>query len=600
MQKDKLNLIIKSIPVEPGIYQYFDKIGKIIYIGKAKNLKKRVSSYFTKNQKRSSKLKSLISHIHDIKYIVVDTEMDALLLENSIIKKYQPKYNIQLKDSKTYPWICIKNENFPRIFTTRKIIRDGSEYYGPYTSMKMAKNLLELIRELYPIRTCNHNLSAKNIARKKYQVCLEFHIGNCKGGCENLQSESDYTKDIEIIRNIIKGSYHNAYQTFEKLMLDFAKKLDFENAQIIKNKIETLKNYQAYSTVVNTSIKDVVVYSIISDYKYSYINFIQIINGCIVKSYTLEVTKKLNETDKELLKIAIVELQQRFCLNTKEIIVPFDINLNGKHFKITIPKLGDKKKLLELSIRNAKYYRKEQFLQTKIVNPDKYVNRIMTQMQEDLNLGEKPYHIECFDNSNIQGTNPTSACIVFKNGKPSKKEYRHFNIKTIKGPDDFASIKEVVYRRYKRLLDEHEDLPQLIVIDGGKGQLNAAIESIEELGMIHKVSIIGIAKRLEELFYPNDPNPLHLSKDSITLKIIQQMRNEAHRFSLRHHRNKRSKSAITSQLDEIKGIGNMTKNKLLTKFKNITNIKNTSVNELEKVIGKSKADLIYNFFHSHI
>ena len=527
---------------------------------------------------------------------MVSTETDALLLENNLIKKYQPRYNIMLKDDKTYPWICIKKEPFPRIFLTRNMIKDGSEYYGPYTSVRTARALLSMILELYSLRVCDYKLTPKNIESKKYKVCLEYHIKNCKGACEGLQSEEDYLKDIAEIRNIIKGNFKTSFHRFEELMYNFSAKAEFEEAQKIKEKIELLANYQAKSTVVNSSITNVDVFSIVSDETYAYVNFLKISNGAIIQSHTAEIKKKLNESDKDILELAIVELMRRFNSVVKEIYVPFQVDI-GENIKVTVPKVGDKKRIVDLSLRNAKYYRLEQLKQIQIVDPERHVNRIMKQMQKDLRLQEEPRHIECFDNSNIQGTNPVAACVVFKNGKPSKRDYRHFNIKTVVGADDFASMEEVVHRRYKRLIEEDQDLPQLIVIDGGKGQLNSALKSLDRLGVRRKIAIVGIAKRLEEIYYPDDPVPLYLDKKSETLKIIQQLRNEAHRFGITHHRNKRSKSAIQTELSNINGIGEHTISKLLRKFKSVKRIKEADIEELTNVIGVDKSQRIKNYFN---
>ena len=590
----ELEIQIKTLPNQPGVYQYYDKNGVILYVGKAKNLKKRVASYFNKNHEYG-KTKMLVKKIVNIKHIVVDTETDALLLENNLIKKYQPRYNVLLKDDKTYPWICIKKERFPRIFLTRSVIKDGSEYYGPYTSVKTAKALLELIKELYLLRSCNYDLSEKNIEIEKYKVCLDFHIGNCKGGCEGLQTAKNYNEDISAIRNIIKGNFKESLKLFEKLMMQFSNEMEFEEAQKIKDKIALLANYQVKSTVVNPSITNVDVFSIVSDETYSYVNFFKIINGAIIQSHTTEIKKKLDESDKELLELAIVEIRQRFNSQSKEIYVPFEVDL-GETIKVTIPKLGDKKRIVDLSIRNAKYYRQDRLKQIKIVDPDRHVNRMMAQMKKDLRLTVEPRHIECFDNSNIQGTNPVAACVVFKNGKPSKKDYRHFNIKTVEGPDDFASMEEVVFRRYKRLLEEGQNLPQLIVIDGGKGQLSASLKSLDVLGLRNKIAIIGIAKRLEEIYYPNDTIPLYLDKTSESLKIIQRLRDEAHRFGITHHRNKRSKSALTNELDQISGIGKQTVVSLMRNFKSVKRIKLASFEEIEKIIGLSRTKKIKEYY----
>ncbi len=596
MQNVSLDIQIKTLPTSPGVYQYYDKDEVILYVGKAKNLKKRVASYFNKNHE-NGKTRVLVKKIANIKHIVVDTETDALLLENNLIKKYQPRYNVMLKDDKTYPFICIKKERFPRIFLTRRVIKDGSEYFGPYTSVRTARALIDLIKELYQLRTCNFFLSEKNIENNKYKKCLEYHIGNCKAPCEGLQTAANYSDDISAIRQIIKGDFKEALQTFKQLMLFYADKMEYEQAQKIKDKIDNLANYQVKSTVVNPSITNVDVFSIISDESYGYVNFFKIMNGSIVQSHTSEIKKKLDETDKQLLELAIVEIRQRFQSQSKEIYVPFKVDLGDK-LKIVIPKLGDKKRIVDLSLRNAKYYRQEQFKQIKIVDPDRHIKRIMTQMKRDLRLGSEPRHIECFDNSNIQGTNPVAACVVFKNGKPSKKEYRHFNIKTVEGPDDFASMEEVVYRRYKRLLDEKQPLPQLIVIDGGKGQLSSALKSLDSLGLRHKIAIIGIAKRLEEIYYPNDPIPLYLDKKSESLKIIQQLRNEAHRFGITHHRNKRSKAAIHTELEEIEGIGKQTIVTLLQHFRSTKRVIAATKEELVEIIGQSRATKLYNYYHT--
>ena len=595
MSSSRLEIQLKTLPSTPGVYQFFDAKGTVIYVGKAKNLKNRVRSYFNKVHDYG-KTNVLVKKIHNIKHIVVDTETDALLLENNLIKKYQPRYNVLLKDDKSYPWICIKKERFPRVFQTRRVIKDGSEYFGPYTSVKTVYTLLDLIKGLFPIRTCNYDLSEEKIKNQKFKVCLEYHLGNCKGACEAKETEHTYLKNISAIRDILKGNFKNSLSLFKSQMQDLAANLQFEDAQVLKEKISILENYQSKSTIVNPKISDVEVYSIISDESFAYVNFLQLSYGSIIRAHTMEIKKKLQESDVELLELAITELRQRFQLLSKEIYVPFEVEL-GEVIKITIPKVGDKKQLLDLSLRNAKYYRLEQLKQVKITDPDRHVKRIMAQMKSDLRLKELPTHIECFDNSNIQGTHPVAACVVFKNGKPSKKDYRHFNIKTVEGPDDFASMTEVVYRRYKRLLDEKQDLPQLIVIDGGKGQLSAALKSLDELNLRGKIAIVGIAKRLEELFYPNDPIPLYLDKKSETLKIIQQLRNEAHRFGIEHHRNRRSKSALHSELESIPGIGEKTRVQLLKAFKSAQRVSFAKLDELEQIVGVSKAQKIYKFYH---
>jgi len=597
MNNPTLELQIQTLPDGPGVYQYYDKEGKILYVGKAKNLKKRVSSYFNKIHD-TAKTNVLVKKIVTIKHIVVPTETDALLLENNLIKTLMPRYNVLLKDDKSYPWICIKKEPFSRIFTTRRMVKDGSEYFGPYTSFKTVNTILELIRELYPLRTCNFDLSKSNIESGKFKVCLEYHIGNCKGPCEGFESLENYQKQVDTIREILKGNFKESMKDFRKLMTDLASKMHFEEAQKIKEKIEILENYQSRSTIINPKITNIDVFSIVSDESAAFVNFLQISHGSIIRSHTMEIKKKLDETDEELLELAIIELRERFQLLSKEIIVPFEVDL-GEKIKVTVPQLGDKKQILDLSIRNAKFYRIEQLKQLQIVDPDRHANRIMAQMQKDLRLPVEPRHIECFDNSNIQGTNPVAACVVFKDGKPSKKDYRHFNIKTVEGPDDFASMTEVVYRRYKRLLDENEPLPQLIIIDGGKGQLSSALKSIDELGLRGKITIIGIAKRLEELFYPGDSIPLYLDKKSETLKVIQQLRNEAHRFGITHHRDKRSKSALNSSIESIPGIGEKTMLTLIQHFKSVKRLKLATEKEISDVIGISKAKKITDFYKTN-
>lgn len=596
MQEATLNIQIKILPTSPGVYQYYDKNGTLLYVGKAKNLKKRVSSYFTKNHD-NYKTKVLVKKIHTIKHIVVETETDALLLENNLIKKYLPRFNVMLKDDKTYPWICIKKERFSRIFLTRNLIKDGSEYYGPYTSVKTVHVLLDLIKELYQLRTCTYDLSQEKINNGKYKVCLEYHLGNCKGPCEGLQDEKEYLENLEAIRQIVKGNFKDSLNRFRNQMMIHAEKMEFEDAQRIKEKIQVLENYQARSTVVNPKISNVDVFSIISDESYGYINFLQLSYGAIIRSHTTEVKKKLDESDKELLELAIIELRQRFNSTSKEIFVPFNVEV-GEGLKITIPQLGDKKKIVDLSLRNAKYYRQERFKQIKIMDPDRHIKRLMAQMKKDLRLPEEPRHIECFDNSNIQGTNPVAACVVFKNGKPSKKEYRKFNIKTVEGANDFASMEEVVYRRYKRLTEEGQPLPQLVIVDGGKGQLSSGLKALDTLGLRGKITIIGIAKRLEEIYYPGDSIPLYLDKKSESLKVIQHLRNEAHRFGITFHRQKRSKAALDTELDLIPGIGEKTVIELLKTFRSVKRISEASKHELSEVIGDSRATKVYNYYLS--
>lgn len=597
MEQASVTLQITTLPDAPGVYQYYDKEGKLLYVGKAKNLKKRVNSYFTK-QHDNARIRMLVKRIKDIKHIVVATETDALLLENNLIKKYQPKYNVALKDDKTYPWICIKNERFPRVFPTRRFIKDGSEYYGPYTSMKTVYTLLDLIKGLYPLRTCKYDLSKEKIDNKKYKVCLEYHLGNCAGPCEDKYAEKDYHENIEAIRNIVKGNFKESLNRFKEQMKHYAAQMKYEDAQRIKEKIAVLESYQSKSTVVNPKINNVDVFTIVSEESYGYVNFLQLSFGAIIRSHTLEIKKKLAETDEDLLQLAVIELRQRFNSQSKEVYVPFMLQF-PEEVKVHIPKLGDKKKILDLSLRNAKFYRMERFKQAKIVDPDRHEKRIMAQMKKDLRLPTEPRHIECFDNSNIQGTNPVAACVVFKNGKPSKKDYRKFNIKTVVGPDDFASMEEVVYRRYKRLKEENQSLPQLIIIDGGKGQLSSSLKALDALELRGKIAIIGIAKRLEELFYPDDPIPLYLDKKSETLKIIQQLRNEAHRFGITFHRQLRSKEALNTTLETIPGIGEKTVVELLRAFKSNKRIEAASFEEITKVIGPSKAKKVVTYFQSN-
>jgi len=590
-----LKNIIKTISNKPGVYQYYNKEGVILYIGKAKNLKKRVSSYFTKTQ--IGKTAVLVKQIVDIKTIVVGSEIEALLLENNLIKKYQPKYNIMLKDDKTYPWICIKNERFPRIYSTRNIVKDGSDYFGPYASVKMMNTILGLIRDLYTLRNCNYNLSEKNVAANKFKVCLEYHIGNCKAPCIDEQTEEDYNNSITQIKSIIKGNINSVMKHLKPLMKKYSQNLEYEKAQLLKDRIEILEKYQSKSVVVSPTILDVDVFSIISDEKCGYVNYLKVVNGAIIQGHTIELKKKLDETDDALLQIGIAELRQRFDSSSKEVIVPFKPELEDENIKFLVPQRGDKKKLLELSERNAKYYRLERNKQKANVSPTKHSDRILQQMQKDLRMKELPIHIECFDNSNTQGTNPVAACVVFKDAKPSKKDYRHFNIKTVEGPDDFASMTEVVYRRYKRLLDEKQSLPQLIIVDGGKGQLSASLKSIDKLGLRGKISIIGIAKKLEEIYFPGDPIPLYIDKKSESLKVIQYLRNEAHRFGIIHHRNKRSKAAIKSELSEIEGIGFKSSQQLLWKFKSVARIKKATLIELENAISKKRAKVVFDYFN---
>lgn len=587
----KLSDKIKLLPDKPGIYQYFNDKGNIIYVGKAKNLKKRVSSYFTKTQD-NNKTRMLVRAIEDIRYIVVDTELDALLLENNLIKEYQPKYNIQLKDDKTYPWICIKKEAFPRVFSTRNIIKDGSTYYGPYSSVKVMNTLLHLIRDLYPLRTCNLDLRKQKIEERKYKVCLEYHIGNCLGPCVGKQSESSYNKQIEAIETILKGNISTVISLLKKQMKELAEAYAFEEAQEVKEKLDILQNFQAKSTIVSPKIHEVDVLTMVSDGNARFVNYLSIINGAIVHGLTIEVKTNLDETDEQVLDYVLLRMRQQFNSRSKEVLVEKKFATELSDIRLTVPQIGDKKSLVELSKRNASFYRLEKRKQESIKNPEKATERILEQIKKDFRLKELPVHIECFDNSNIQGTNPVSACVVFRNARPSKKDYRHFNVKTVEGPNDFASMEEAVFRRYRRMLDEGEPLPQLIVIDGGKGQLSSALNALDQLGLRGKVAIVGIAKKLEEIFFPGDSLPLYIDKRSESLKVIQHLRNEAHRFGITHHRNKRSKSAIQSELLNIKGIGEKTQVELMKHFKTVSRIKKATRKELEAVVGKAKAELI--------
>ena len=583
--------LLKLIPNKAGVYQYYDKTENLLYVGKAKNLKKRVSSYFTKKQIHG-KTRVLVSKIHNIKYVVVATEMDALLLENNLIKKHQPKYNVMLKDGKTYPWICIKNEPFPRIFQTRNIIKDGSEYFGPYTSVRLVKTLLSFFHQLYPLRNCNLNLNEKNIASNKFKVCLEYHMGNCLGPCIGEQKLSEYQIGIEHIKQIIKGDIKSVIQHLKDAMLQYSKGLEYEKAQSVKEKIDLLKNYQAKSTIVNPKINDVDVFTIISDEDTAFVNYLKINSGAIVQAHTMELKKKLDETEEGLLQLAIVEIRQRLNSTSKDIYCSHSLENVWDNLSITIPKIGDKKKLIDLSLRNAKYMQMD-YKKRKINNIARQDNkRILEQLQKDLRMLDRPKHIECFDNSNTQGTNPVAACVVFKNARPSKKDYRHFNIKTVVGPDDFASMEEVVYRRYKRLLEEEKELPQLIVIDGGKGQLSSAVKSLGKLKLRGKVAIIGIAKRLEEIYFPGDSVPLYLDKRSESLKLIQQLRDEAHRFGIMHHRKQREKDSLGTSLDKIEGIGPKTVKLLITHFGSVKKVMEAKKGELEKLIGNDKTQKV--------
>ncbi|MFN4122783.1 MAG: excinuclease ABC subunit UvrC [Flavobacteriales bacterium] len=591
-----LQLILKTLPDKPGVYQYYDVEGKILYVGKAKSLKKRVNSYFTKERFESGRTRVLVSKIADIKTIIVDSELDALLLENNLIKQLQPRFNVLLKDDKSFPWIVIKNEPFPRIFPTRRKISDGSEYFGPYPSVKVMRTLLDTIKQLYPRRTCNLNLTEKNIAAGKFKVCLEYHIHNCKGPCEGHQSQAEYDEMIAEIRQFIKGKLNDLVGMLKNRMMEHATAFEFEKAQVIKERIELIEKYKSKSTIVNPAIKNVDVFSFHQDETIAHVNYLKVIDGCIVQGHTIELRKKLDESPEELLAIAIAEMRIQFESDSKEAIVPFlpDIETDSIHF--TIPQRGDKKQLLELSERNLWQYIKDKQKQIELIDPERHTKRVLETLKKDLRLPELPRHIECFDNSNFQGAYPVSAMVCFKDAKPSKQDYRHYNVKTVEGPNDFATMEEVIYRRYSHLLENSEPLPQLIVIDGGKGQLSAALQSLEKLGLRGKISIIGIAKRLEEIYFPDDSIPLYIDKKSESLKVIQQLRNEAHRFGITHHRKRREKGTIKTELSEIKGIGDSTASELLRAFKSVKKIKTLGLNELTEKIGLAKAQLVYQHF----
>ena len=585
------------MPSDPGVYRYFDKNGQLLYVGKAKNLKKRVLSYFNKNIS-GYRTKIMVGKIFRLETTIVPSEYDALLLENNLIKEHQPFYNVMMKDDKTYPWICIKNEDFPRIFLTRTLIKDGSEYYGPYAKVRPAKILLDTVKHIYKLRSCNLNLAPAKIDEGKYKVCLEYHIKNCKGPCEKLETKEAYDKKIEAIRGIVKGDFKLAKNYLIDEMVQFAENLEFENAQMVKERLAVLEDYQAKHTVVNPNIDDVDVFGMTSDETAAYVNYFKIQNGNIIQSYTTEIKKIIEETDEEILEEALIEIRRKFSSESKEILLPFHLNFEIPGVKLIVPKMGDKKRIVELSEKNAKEYRVEQLKQIQIVDPDRHTNRIMAEMQKLLHMPTEPRHIEGFDNSNIQGTNPVSACVVFRDGKPSKADYRIFHPKTVEGPNDFATMEEVILRRYKRMLDEGENLPQLILIDGGKGQLSAAVKSLKLLGLYGKITIVGIAKRLEEIFFPEDPIPLYLDKKSETLKILQRVRDEAHRFGVKHHRTRRKNSTIQSELEQIPGVGPKSMEQLLKNLKSVKRIREASQETLEEILGKSKGKIVWEYFQS--
>lgn len=590
--------IADTVPKQPGVYRFIDQEGTILYVGKAKNLRNRVASYFGSRKDRMYKTRVMVKNAERLEFTIVETEADALLLENTLIKKYQPRYNVMLRDDKSYSYICIKKERFPRVFITRRVIRDGSTYFGPYTSKARLKIILDLIKQLFPLRTCNFNLSEDNIQNGKFKVCLEYHIKNCEGPCEGLEDEASYNQKIDQIKNILRGHFGAVVSHFREVMHQHAENLQFEKAQQIKDKLTAFEDYQHKSTVVSTTIRDVDVFSIASDEKQAYVNYIKVVNGAVIHAHTQELIKNLDDEERDLLEYSIPILRDRFNSIADELILPFRVQLeNEEGIRITVPKIGDKKRLLELSEKNVKYFmlqkRKEEASRTR---KQTSAERILRTLQADLNMDVLPMHIECFDNSNIQGSNPVSSCVVFKNAKPSKQDYRHFNIKTVEGPDDFASMEEVVYRRYRRLLAEEESLPQLIIIDGGKGQLSAAMKSVRRLGIEDRVTVIGIAKKLEEIFFPGDPIPVYINKKSESLKLIQQARNEAHRFAINFHRDQRSRKFTATELTNIPGIGQKTADKLLSHFGSVKKIREATAAEVAKVAGEAAAKKIKDYF----
>lgn len=607
---DKIKSILKTIPTDPGVYRYYDDKGEIIYVGKAKNLKRRVHSYFNKQQ-QSRKVSVLVSRIADIRFTVVNSEMEALLLENNFIKQYKPRYNILLKDDKTYPWICIKNEKFPRVFLTRKKVNDGSTYFGPYPSVMTAKTLLEMLRQLYPIRNCKLILRQENIKNGHYRPCLEYHIGNCKAPCDGSVSEDDYNEMIYNVKKVIKGNIQEVLRDMKSKMMAHAAKLEFEQAQVIKDKYDLLENYHAKSVVCSNTAHDMEVFSFEDADASFYINYMKIVEGAIIQSHSLEIKRKLEETPEELLSMAIIEIHQMNAgtdsdtdshinkgKKNREIIVPIELDIDIEGVRFTVPQRGEKFEILELSQRNAKQYRLEMEKLRTLVDPERHTKRILNQMKEDLKLPVLPEVIECFDNSNFQGDYAVAAMTQFVNAKPNKSGYRHFNIKTVEGPNDFASMEEIIYRRYSRLLNENQRLPDLIVVDGGKGQLSSAVKILQQLGLFGKISIIGIAEKLEEIYFPGDSIPLYIDKRSETLKVIQHIRDEAHRFGITHHRKKFEKGFIHSELNDIKGIGKQTAEKLMLELKSVKNIKEASIETLEAIVGKAKAKIVWEYFRS--
>ncbi len=598
MTKEDFQAISDTIPGHPGVYQFIDKNGKILYVGKAKNLKNRVSSYFSSQKHQMNKTRVMLKHARQIEFTLVDTESDAYLLENSLIKKFQPRYNVDLKDGKSYTYLCVKNERFPRVFFTRKVVKDGSTYFGPYTSKWRAGILLDLIRDLFPLRTCTYHLSEENIVKEKFKVCLEYHIKNCNGPCVGLEEEEEYLERIDQVKNILKGNFSGVKRHLLSQMNKAAGKLDFERAQHWKSKLVAFEDYQGKSTVANVRIKDVDVFTIDIDKDLALIHYMKVVNGAIINTYNAELELKIAEEAEDLLTYAIPRIREKFNSVAREVIVPLSLSLADDSTKIVVPRKGDKKNLLDLSEKNLQFFklqRKREEINRK--QRQSHAERILKTMASDLQLDQLPYHIECFDNSNTQGSHPVASCVVFKNAKPAKKEYRHYNIKSVEGPNDFASMEEVVFRRYRRLLDEEESLPHLIIIDGGKGQLSAAVKSLKVLGIEHKIAVIGIAKRLEEIFFPGDSLPLYINKKSESLKLIQQLRNEAHRFAIGFHRQKRSQKFTDTELTKIKGIGKKTAEKLLTEFRSVKRIRKASQRELATVVGRRNSHLVYEHFH---
>ncbi|MCB0662432.1 MAG: excinuclease ABC subunit C [Saprospiraceae bacterium] len=597
--KEYQEILLPSLPHQPGVYRFLDADGTILYVGKAKNLRNRVANYFTGGKNLPYKTRVLVRTANNLEFTIVETEADALLLENTLIKRFQPRYNVMLKDDKSYSYICIRNERFPRVYITRRVIRDGSQYFGPYTSKARLKVILELIKQLFPLRTCSFNLSEENIEKGKFKVCLEYHIKNCAGPCEGMEDEESYNEKIEQIKNTLKGNFASVKRHFQELMIKHSEDLQYEKAQQIKDKLSAFEDYQGKSTVVNQNIKDVDVFSIAGDEKSAYVNYLKVVNGAIINTYTQELVKNLDSEPEDLLSFTIPQLREKFNSIAGEILVPMEIEFPTDEFKVTVPKIGDKKKLLELSEKNVKYHllqkQKEKASQTRKQTSSE---RILRTLQSDLNMDVLPMHLECFDNSNFQGSYPVSSCVVFKNAKPSKKDYRHYNVKTVEGPNDFATMEEVVRRRYTRLVKENEPLPQLVIIDGGKGQLGAAAKILQEIGILEKVTLIGIAKRLEEIFFPGDPVPIYINKKSESLKLIQQARNEAHRFAITFHRDQRSRGLTKTSLTDIKGVGAKTAEKLLKHFGSVKKIQAASQEELASLAGKSAAAKVRAFFES--